>query len=139
MISRPLQSNDLIALKALMAELGYDITVETLSSRMLAIRQNGGEVFVIEIDNKVVGCVNAIIDTRLAEGVVGEIVSLIVTHEYRGLGLGKHLIEVAEQWFKGRCSSMRIRANTKRHEAHQFYQSLGFEPIKTQHIFIKKI
>ena len=136
---RPFQQNDLLTLVSLMSELGYDVGADTLSTRIKDIRKNGGEVIIVDVDKQIMGCINIIIDIRLAEGKAGEIVSLIVTKECRGLGLGKGLVCAAEQWLQGRCEQIRVRANTVRHEAHHFYQALGFETVKSQRVFIKKI
>ena len=138
-IYRPFQTQDAAEVIGLMTQLGYEFGVDTLISRIADIRKNRGEVIVAEHENKIVGCVNMIIDIRLAEGTTGEIVSLIVTKESRGTGLGKGLVDVAEQWLQARCTHIRVRANTVRHKALKFYQSHGFTLIKSQQVLIKKI
>ncbi len=123
----------------LLNQLGYPLTESEIHKRVQHIRAAGGEVFIAEYHGAVVGCINAILDVRLAEGVVGEIVSLVVDSNHRGLGLGKGLIEVAENWLSASTEKIRIRANAIRTESHGFYLELGYEEFKTQKVFIKKL
>lgn len=47
------------------------------------IRRVGGDIWVAEKEGKAIGCVQAHIDIRLAEGMVGEVVSLVVSQTYQ--------------------------------------------------------
>ena len=54
----------------------------------------------------------------LAEGKVGEIVSLVVKPPARGTGIGKGLLQKATEWLQTRgCAQIRVRANENRAEA----------------------
>jgi GNAT superfamily N-acetyltransferase len=131
---------DTKSLGKLLKELGYDVDGHTLSQRTKAIRDHGGVVIGTSIDGLVIGCVNTLIDIRLSEGITGEIVSLVVSSAYRGMGIGKGLVFHAESWLKSKgCNTIRVRANSVRKEAHQFYLKMDFEEIKTQKIFKKNI
>jgi N-acetylglutamate synthase-like GNAT family acetyltransferase len=123
----------------LMQNLGYKVDNTLLAIRVQELHNQGSEIFVAELSGIVIGCVNAIIDIRLAEGKFGEIVSLVVSEKYRGYGVGKGLVQYAESWLRKRCSTIRVRANAMRSEAHAFYQTLGYQEIKTQKIFIKNV
>ncbi len=137
-IFRKAIKEDIKALRELLKALGYDVAESALSHRINAIRDQGGEVLVASMNGRVVGCVNTIIDIRLAEGLTGELVSLVVSAEHRGAGIGKGLVSQAESWLKAKgCNTIRVRANTARKEAHRFYLKLGFKEIKTQKIFVK--
>lgn len=103
------------------------------------MRAQGGEVLVAELGGVVVGCINAIIDIRLAEGKSGEIVSLVVSEGHRGMGIGKALVKTAESWLSSRCDNIRVRANAIRRDAHEFYRSLGYQEIKSQKVFTKNV
>lgn len=126
-------------LKGLMEELGYELKTSQIVQNIQEIRSRGGEVFVAKINNIVVGCVCAIIDVRLAAGINGEIVSLVVSEQHRGSGIGKELVELAESWLKQRVARIRVRANLIRSEAHEFYLKAGYQELKTQKIFEKYI
>ncbi|OAZ98693.1 GNAT family N-acetyltransferase [Halomonas sp. G11] len=137
-IYRKYTHQDAQALVLLMAQLGYDHSEESLSANISAVREQSGEVFVAEVAGNVRGCVSAIIDVRLAEGVKGEIVSLVVSEEARGQGLGKGLVLEAEKWLSGKVSVIRVRANARREQSHLFYESLGYSKDKTQAVLMKK-
>ena len=130
---------DLSNLVPLLKDLGYSMSEPVLSSHIEAIRSQNGEVFVKEHHGKIIGCINAIIDVRLAEGICGELVSLVVSENYRGRGAAKELIGYAERWLSERCNVIRVRANSIRQEAHKIYQKLGYNEIKSQKIFVKYI
>jgi len=139
MTYRKYSKADSVNLALLMLELGYEVDHLTLQHRIDDIRAHGGEVIVAETGGTVIGCINPIIDIRLAEGKAGEIVSLIVSEAYRGHGVGKALIKSAESWLSVRCSIIRVRANTIRDEAHDFYNAVGYQELKSQKVFIKHV
>ncbi|MGD9217079.1 MAG: GNAT family N-acetyltransferase, partial [Desulfobacteraceae bacterium] len=126
-------------IQGLMLELGYCVELTQLSINIHEIYKKGGQLFVAEKDGKVAGSVCVLMDARLAEGVYAEIVSLIVAQEARGKGIGKELLQEAESWAGKRVNKIRIRANEIRNSAHAFYKNQGYEEIKSQKIFIKKV
>ena len=131
------QSNDLESLQRLIFELGYKVETQELLKNIHEIESRGGAIFVAEVNGEVVGSICAIIDARLAEGVYAEIVSLIVTKQYRGKGIGKQLVNQAESWSKKYVNKIRVRANVTRSDSHNFYESLGFNETKEQKVFLK--
>jgi len=138
-LCREYQQDDLEKLQILMLELGYTVDLTALGENISAIYKKGGEIFITEIEGDVVGSVCVLIDARLAEGVYAEIVSLIVSENIRGQGVGKVLVKEAEIWAKKHVNKIRVRANEVRNLAHNFYKNQGYEEIKTQKIFIKKL
>lgn len=134
---RPYESQDQTQLVILMATLGYEQSAEILDARVNELRADNSEVFVADVEGQAVACVQALVDYRLAEGRVGEIVSLVVLPEQQGLGIGKKLVEAAEIWLSSHTDRLRVRANAKREEAHALYQKWGYQPLKTQKIFLK--
>ncbi|MBN3564224.1 GNAT family N-acetyltransferase [Aliamphritea spongicola] len=140
---RPALARDNAALVGLMAELGYHWTPSQLAEHVPRLREKGHEVWVAcqvtaGSEERVVGCISAILDMRLAEGCVGEIVSLVVLDECRGSGAGYALLQAAQAWLEPQVGSIRIRANTRREEAHGFYLRAGYLPHKSQQVFIKQ-
>lgn len=125
----------------LMRELGYSSDKDQIKERLAEIKKRDGEVFVaINDQDKIIGCVHALIDVRLAEGKIGEIVSLVVEKSARGHGIGTKLLNKAKNYIlKSDCTQLRVRANAVRINAHQFYQNQGFEEVKSQKIFEKGI
>ena len=136
-IYRKLKQEDLPVIVQLMSQLGYRHTVSSLTDNVEYVRTKNGEIFVAELSGKVVGCISAILDARLAEGVTGELVSLVVNESARGKGIGKGLVSTAEKWLIRYTKVIRVRANETREEAHQFYQSLGYAKSKKQIVFSK--
>jgi len=131
--------DELVLLQQLINELGYLLDENELLLNLNQFQQRGGIVFVAKEKDNILGCISLIINAGLAEGLYGEIVSLVVAQEYRGLGIGKQLVLKAEDWLKSRVKKIRIRANIIRSEAHGFYKSLGYNEIKTQISFVKTI
>ena len=136
---RQLIQDDIKIVQQLMHELGYPLDEEELLFNINMINQRNGIILVAELGGNVVGCLSAVINASLAEGMFGEIVSLVVSIEYRGSGIGKSLVKQAEDWLKPKVKKIRIRANSIRLEAHKFYKSLGYEEVKTQISFIKSV
>ncbi len=124
---------------ALLNQLGYDVPLSELANRIKQISNNREKVFVaVDDDGRVVGCVHALIDTRLAGGTFGEIVSLVVDESIRGKGVGKGLIEEAAAWLKlNGMTRLRVRCNSIRQDTHKFYEHLEFIEKKSQKIFEK--
>lgn len=135
-IFREAIQDDTDELVNLMLELGYKVKKKELSCRIKLIKSRGDKLIVAEKNGAITGVVQALIDIRLAEGKVGEIVSLVVRDGFRGKGIGKALINQAKELLTiSGCASIRIRANAIRKEAHEFYKDLGFVEKKTQKIF----
>jgi ribosomal protein S18 acetylase RimI-like enzyme len=134
---RQLRKDDIKIVRQLMHELGYPLDEEELLFNINKINQRNGIILVAESGGNVAGCLCAVINVSLAEGMFGEIVSLVVSREYRGSGIGKCLVNQAEDWLKPKVEKIRIRANSIRLEAHKFYKSLDYKEVKTQKSFIK--
>ncbi|MCF8053370.1 MAG: GNAT family N-acetyltransferase [Desulfobacterales bacterium] len=136
---RQLNPDDIPSVQQLMHELGYPVHEEEVRFNIDQIHRRNGIVLVAESGGKVVGCLSAMINAGLAEGMFGEIVSLVVSREYRGSGIGRRLATQAEEWLKPQVGKIRVRANSIRQDAHRFYQSLGYKEVKTQISFMKYV
>ncbi|WP_447895392.1 GNAT family N-acetyltransferase [Vreelandella sp. GE22] len=136
---RPASSSDIPAVCLLLAQLGYSFDESALVPMIAEIRSREGEVFVAVTHGTVVGCINVIVDVRLAEGKCGEVASLVVSADHRGQGVGHQLLAHAQEWLSERVNTMRIRANVTRHEAHGFYLSANFTVAKEQKVFTKAL
>ena len=122
-----------------MGLLGYEHSSDSINQNIIAVRKAGGEVFVAELSGEVCGCVSAILDIRLAEGIKGEIVSLVVNKKSRGTGIGKGLVNEAEKWLSDKAPQIRVRANTIRKSAHEFYKLMGYSFLKSQTVLRKSL
>ena len=136
---RQFDQDDVKAVLRLMDELGYPLDKEQLLYNIKMINRGNGVILVAETGRSVIGCLSAVVNAGLAEGVFGEIVSLVVSSEYRGAGVGTRLVKQAEDLLRPRVDILRVRANSVRSAAHKFYKSLGFKEKKTQISFVKPL
>ncbi len=134
--------DDIPQLAGLLEQLGYNVATGEIINRLEKITfDDKGTVFIAEnSEQKIVGCVQAMIDTRLAGGTFGEIISLVTDKTVRGQGIGNQLIQESIKWLKAKGQTrLRVRCNSIRHETHEFYNHLGFVEKKSQKIFEKAI
>jgi len=94
---------------------------------------------VAEQDGSVVGFLS--FDSEPAfhrEGRIGTITAMCVDENARGKGIGRKLIEQAEDFAKeSGCIRVAVASGLQRHETHRFYLDLGYEE-KTKR-FVKDI
>ncbi|MFB3920620.1 MAG: GNAT family N-acetyltransferase [Terriglobia bacterium] len=87
-----------------------------------------------------VGWVHVFVCHLVESDAFTEIGGLVVDEKWRGAGIGRLLVEQAEAWARAKgCTSIRLRSNIIRQEAHQFYSKLGYRIVKTQHAFTKTL
>jgi GNAT superfamily N-acetyltransferase len=96
------------------------------------------ELFVAEADGVVVGWVQVFIRVPLMQDSEVEVGGLVIDENYRRRGVGRLLMQRAEQWAheKG-CRTVYLRSNVIRKDAHLFYEKLGYKVVKTQTAFRK--
>ena len=133
------QETDTRDLICLMRDLGYPVEEIDFKKTIKEIIKREGTIFIAETENRIIGSACAVIDVRLAEGISGEIVSLVVSKDFRGFGVGRKLIDISEEWICKKVNKIRIRANVIRTDAHDFYTHLGYKEKKQQKVFIKKM
>ena len=132
--------SDLDALADLATQLGYLSTPEQVRPRLEDLLSHTDEnaVIVAELDGHVVGWVHAHITRLLVNDPEVEIDGLVVDEGVRGQGVGDALMRAAEGWALDHgCSSVYLRSNTMRTQAHEFYKRLGYEIIKSQYALRK--
>jgi ribosomal protein S18 acetylase RimI-like enzyme len=138
---RSARSDDAPRLAKLSRQLGYPTTPEALRDRLQKIeREAEHEVCVAEAGSEVLGWIDLLVERALVSGNEVEIAGLVVDEACRGRGLGRRLMEHAEQWAREKgCRSVRLRSNVVRAEAHAFYERLGYSVFKTQKNFRKTL
>ncbi|RZT23502.1 GNAT family N-acetyltransferase [Fictibacillus sp. BK138] len=96
-------------------------------------------IFLYEMNNTICGWVH-VYGKCIIQLEYAEIGGLVVDTAYRGKGIGKHLMRKAEEWAieKG-YSEIRLRSGGHRKEAHDFYERIGYENIKWQEVFSRKL
>jgi GNAT superfamily N-acetyltransferase len=69
---------------------------------------------------------------------LGRITAMVVAKEAQGEGLGRMLVQAAENWMRKKgCQLVEVTSNDRRAEAHAFYRHMGFE--RTSIRFFKKL
>lgn len=69
-----------------------------------------------------------------------QLAAVVVSEKMRGCGIGKHLIEIAEDWarYLG-FKSVVLSSSFHRENSHEFYLKNGFAHTKNSKVFIKEI
>ena len=106
----------------------------------LVLAHNDHQVYVAERENKIVGYIHLIHSMRIGSNPFVEIAAFIIDESTRSLGIGSSLIKETEAWAAELgLKDIRIRSNIIRQEAHNFFQNRGFQNIKTQEVFLKRL
>jgi GNAT superfamily N-acetyltransferase len=134
---RPLRDEDLAQAKLLVEELGYSGTVDELRHRLHRISSSADEgVFGFEQDGAVVGWAHVKVQHSFESEAFVEIMGLVVATEVRRRGVGAALVERAISWAREHgCDRLRVRSNVLRSGAQHFYEALGLQRTKTQHVY----
>ena len=139
-IIREAIDSDLLALTSLTAELGYPDSEEEIGRRFAIIStQPDHKIFVAQEDDLIIGLVSVhSLDILFGASKIGRITALVVNSKYRGKGIGKLLVDKAEEVAKSAgCDRLELTSNNRRIDAHRFYERMGFEGTSTR--FVKAI
>jgi GNAT superfamily N-acetyltransferase len=138
---RLVNDNDSTRLADLAGQLGYPSMPEQIARRLAGILIRPDQaVFVAEADGQVAGWVHVFACPTVELDLYAEVGSLVVDGDQRGRGIGKALMDKAEAWASERnINEIRLRSNVLRMEAHQFYEAIGYERIKSQFTFRKAL
>ncbi len=138
----PASTADSPTLAALSAQLGYPLPVEEMAAAVeRALADPEQTVFVARTDEgDVVGWVHGYVRPMLMVERHIEVGALVVDENQRGQGIGHFLMAAVEAWAKAQgCTTVFLRSNMKRVDAHRFYDSIGYQRLKVSQTFIKKL
>jgi GNAT superfamily N-acetyltransferase len=115
----------------LMSELGYPTSYEDMKARFKNISSDSSYCTLLaEVKGEVVGLVGLQKSYMYEKiGINIRIVAMVVQSDFRGKGIGKHLLSKAESWAKNQGAiSMSLNSGNRseREGAHLFYQRMGF-------------
>lgn len=138
---RPAQPCDCDAMADLAVQLGYECTGEEVQKRLSHMEDPGYAVFVAELpEGRIAGWIGACVFRSVETGSCVEISGLVVDQNVRSRGIGKMLLDSAEQWARSvGCGAISVRSNVKRDRAHRFYINNAYEHVKTQKEFRKRL
>ena len=138
---RKMKAGDAGAVNLLSHQLGYPLSMQqTLQNINAVLKSNHHTAFVAVRENKIVGWIGATQAIMLEVMPHCEINGLVIDQNYRGKGVGKHLVERVKQWAKEKGNDrLTLHCNVKRTEAHLFYEHIGFKEIKQQKNYVINI
>lgn len=141
MLIRSMESHDLDQVSELCRQLGYFPTLTELQSRHQKLSQlKSHRLLVAANDDVIVGFTHLEIVQDLIEEEKVEIKALVVRQDQRRNSVGKALILETIKWARSvSVSAIYLSCNTLRKEAHLFYETQGFNLIKTSSFFELKI
>ena len=130
---RAARAADAAAIAALITELGYEVDAADVRSRM-----KGLSVLVATKGELVGAATTSITKVLHRPKPVGRISMLVVTEQQRGGGIGRALVEAAEDRLrKAGCGLVEVTSNVRRLRAHAFYRRLGYE--RTSYRFARNL
>ncbi len=123
---------DAEAIADLATQLWYPSQGEDIRRRWGSLSPTRERVYVAVADGAVVGFVHVALESTLLVDGVADLRALVVSERWRGKGIGRALMDVAEGWArKAGCSIIWVRTNIKRVQAHAFYEHHGYRRLKT--------
>jgi ribosomal protein S18 acetylase RimI-like enzyme len=138
---RQMRTEDAAAVAALTTQLGYPATDDEIRRRYDLIKDRwDARVFVAHTGNVIAGWIHVQATYLLECDARAEIWGLVVGENARGTGIGRRLVQAAEEWAIMRgLAVMAVRSNKLRTDAHSFYEHLGYTVTKTQNAFRKNL
>lgn len=132
---------DAAEIARLSGELGYPLTTDEMALRLSALLASHDQhVAVVASGNRLLGWMHVEHRVSLEGGDRAELMGLVVDSTARRRGIGRELVDAAEQWALARgLDSLTVRSNVARELSHPFYESLGYERAKTQHVYRKPL
>ena len=131
-------TNDLPQLVGLMAQLGYPASEDELRERFTRVtRHPDYDLLVLEEDGILLGCVGLFQAQAFEHDTTYvRIVAFVVNATHRRRGIGRRLIQAAEDWAQARGATVILLNSGNRPEreaAHHFYQAMGYGVTSTSY------
>lgn len=122
---RSARIDDCSKLMPLLDELGYPTLETDLAVRLETIlSRDDFAIFIAEIGNEVTGLIClTLMPSLYRAGLQGAITTLVVSHNFRGQGIARQLIECGERWLHSHGA---VNPSNHRQVAHQLYEAAGF-------------
>ena len=136
---REAQPDDAGQLVPLIELLPHKVTTEGVRGRLEQLPVSDFPQLVAIEDGAVIGLCGLHRMTAIhRERPVGRITILVVAERARGRGVGRRLVEAAEERFRAAgCAMIELTSNDWLVEAHHFYKTIGYE--QTSKRFAKQL
>jgi GNAT superfamily N-acetyltransferase len=139
---RDARTKDYAQMAELAQQLGYASTTDDIAARIAPI-QGSPEygAFVAEsVDGKIAGWIAMFVYRCVEADARVEVSGLVVDSRARSQGVGKRLLDRAEQWARDKgYHVIGLRTNVVRERAHVFYERQGYKHTKTQRTYRKEL
>lgn len=126
---RDAKPSDADRLVELIKTLGHAISEKDIRKNLGKLKKLGELPLVAVDDKKVIGMCGVHRMTAIHRSApVGRITILVVDDEAQKRGIGRMLIDAAEQWCRDKgCALIEVTSNDRLSRAHAFYRHMGYE------------
>lgn len=136
---RPAKLSDAVAILEISNDMGFECCGAEFHlhlGELIASTEN--EVFVAYAGDSIAGWIHVFVARRVGVNGFAEIGGLVTRKEFRRCGLGRLLVQQCETWAKtNHRARLRVRCNSRREGAHEFYRKIGFARLKDQVVYEK--
>lgn len=126
----------------LSGQLGYPATAEDVRRRLRRLDGDTEHAVYVAVEpgGEIVAWFHIHLVHLIESDTQAEVSALVVDATRRSQGIGRLLMQQAEQWARAKgCRSVRLRSRITRERAHAFFEELGYNVLKTQKVFVKKL
>jgi GNAT superfamily N-acetyltransferase len=140
---RAVDHGDTIAVQALLQQLGYAITSEQIAEKIdLFAHKTGHYAFVAEIDSRIAGFMSLhVLEWFHRLDCLGRLSAIVIDKEARGAGIGRAMVQFAEQKaIQAGCSIMEVSSSLHRKAegTYDFYAALDYLEANTHASYFRK-
>jgi GNAT superfamily N-acetyltransferase len=138
---RLLRPSDAEVANELLRQLGYDMPLKELASRIARVLDAKTHfAAVADQGRSVVGLVHAYERPALEKSCQAVVQSLIVDRHFRGGGAGRLLMASVETWARSQgLTHVVLHTRVERDDARAFYEYLGYHKAATSHLMSKAL
>ena len=138
---RAMVQGDLSSLDPLLRQLGYDLDPDEIACRFAAVTEAPGHCLdVAEHDGRVVGFIHFYARAAIEKPPEVIVQALVVDAGLRGGGIGRTLMQRTEDWAVANgYGCVALGTQTRRDDAHAFYERLGYRVAATSHLMRKDV